>query len=157
MLISDLIVCACPQVEYMIVKFDHDQKKTRAALRAEELLRVMDKREAEEGEKRSVLWRPEFGAYMIEGTPGQPYGDNGQGQNLYSNFNVVEANMRLRRAEIDQLLGGGDTMLVSLTSFPRLGCPDFTDPHKDPNPVSSVTGSIFFPDEAIFGGHPRYK
>lgn len=140
----------------MIIKFDNENRKTRVSLRAEELLAIMDKREEAEGPSRSVLWRPEFGAYMIEGTPGQPYGDNGQGESLYSNFNVVEANMRLRRQEIEPLLRDGE-MLVSLTSFPRLGCPDFTDPHKDPNPVSGVSGSIFFPDEAIFGGHPRFK
>jgi len=58
------------------------------------------------------LWRPEYGSYMIEGTPGRPYGG------LLSFFNVVEANMRMRRAEANALLNP-DEAVMSLTSFPR--------------------------------------
>lgn len=58
------------------------------------------------------LWRPEYGAYMIEGTPGQPYGG------LLAHFNVVEANMRYRRTEAAEFLGP-DEYLMSLTNFPR--------------------------------------
>lgn len=49
---------------------------------------------------------------MIEGTPGKPYGG------LLAHYNVVEANMRLRREEVQQLLQPGEA-LMSLTSFPR--------------------------------------
>ena len=35
-------------------------------------------------------WRPEYAAYMVEGTPGKPYGG------LMAHFNLVEANMKLR-------------------------------------------------------------
>ena len=59
-----------------------------------------------------ALWRPEYGAYMIEGTPGKPYGC------LVSYFNIVEANMRYRREEVSQLLEP-DEAVMSLTSFPR--------------------------------------
>lgn len=58
------------------------------------------------------LWRPEYGAFMVEGTPGQPYGG------LLSYFNVVETNMRLRREEVTPLLLPGEAVM-SLTSFPR--------------------------------------
>jgi len=139
----------------MIVKFDDENKRTQVSLRAEDLLNIMDIREEEEGEKRSVLWRPEFAAYMIEGTPGSPYGDNMHGQGLLSNFNQVEPNMRLRRAEMKQLLDANECLLT-LTSFPRLGCPNFSYPLREPN-VKGVSGSIFFPDDAIYGGHPRFK
>ena len=40
------------------------------------------------------LWRPEYADYMIEGTPGQPYGG------LLAHFNIVEANMKYRREEV---------------------------------------------------------
>lgn len=59
------------------------------------------------------LWRPEYGAYMIEGTPGKPYGG------LLAHFNVVEANMQYRRQEATKLLKPGE-VLMSLTNFPRL-------------------------------------
>lgn len=58
------------------------------------------------------LWRPEYGAYMIEGTPGKPYGG------LLAHFNIVEANMRYRREEAQRLLGP-DEVLMTITNFPR--------------------------------------
>jgi glutamate--cysteine ligase catalytic subunit len=103
----------------MLVKFDHINKKVRVSLRAHQIFDVMDKREAEEGDNRAVLWRPEFGAYMIEGTPGKPYGVINQlGSGLLSYFNVVEANMKARREEVQSLLGE-DEALLCITSFPR--------------------------------------
>ena len=38
----------------------------------------------------AALWRPEYASYMVEGTPGRPYGHR------MAHFNMVEANMRLR-------------------------------------------------------------
>ena len=106
------------QIEYMIVKFDDNNKKCRVSLRAEELLKVMDAREEVEGPNRNVLWRPEFGSYMIEGTPGGPYGEVSTGQGLLSYLNNVESNMSLRRKEIEELLRDGE-FILSITSFPR--------------------------------------
>lgn len=60
------------------------------------------------------LWRPEYGAYMVEGTPGKPYGG------LLAHFNIVEANMRYRRAEASTLLKDGE-VIMSITNFPRYG------------------------------------
>lgn len=39
----------------------------------------------------------------------------------------------------------------------RLGCPNFTSPPYPPTPHEGVTRSLFFPDEVIFPGHPRFK
>ena len=41
----------------------------------------------------AALWRPEYAAYMVEGTPGRPYGHR------MAHFNMVEANMRFRFME----------------------------------------------------------
>lgn len=89
---------------------------------------------------------------MIEGTPGQPYGG------LLAHFNVVEANMRYRRQEVTELLND-DEVVMSLTNFPRLGTPDFTWPIYKPQPDNEdgSARSLYFPDEAIFPGHPRFK
>lgn len=98
------------------------------------------------------MWRPEYGAYMIEGTPGKPYGG------LLAHFNVVEANMRYRRQEASELLHD-DEVVMSLTNFPRLGAPEFTWPIYKPQPDNEggAARSLYFPDEAIFPGHPRFK
>lgn len=137
------------EVEYIIVKFDHQNKKARVSLRAEELLNILNEKELKDPEGVKSLWRPEYGAYMIEGTPGKPYGG------LPAHLNIVEANMRYRREEAQDLLRP-DEVLFSITNFPRLGCPGFTDPPASPTPTAGASQSLFLPEELIFPGHPRF-
>lgn len=70
-------------------------------------------------------------------------------------FNIVESNMILRRAEAVQLLKEGESLLS--ISFPSLGAPDFTDPpvQVTPDDPEGAGRSVFFPDDAIYSGHPR--
>uniref|UniRef100_A0A665X9S0 Glutamate--cysteine ligase n=1 Tax=Echeneis naucrates TaxID=173247 RepID=A0A665X9S0_ECHNA len=97
-----------------------------------------------------TLWRPEYGNYMIEGTPGQPYGGT------MSEFNTVEGNMGKRRQEASSVLNPNET-LCTITSFPRLGCPGFTKPECTPTPVEKgMSKSLFVPDEVI-NRHPRFS
>lgn len=64
--------------------------------------------------------------------------------------------MRVRRAEARKALLP-DERIMSIGNFPLLGCPDFTFPTAVPTPddENSAARSAFFPDEAIFTGHPR--
>lgn len=64
--------------------------------------------------------------------------------------------MKKRRKEVQALLGP-DEYIFSLTAFPRMGCEGFTSPPVLPDPKNSVSRSLFWPDEAIFDGHPRFK
>lgn len=144
------------EVEYIIVKLDREQRKARVSLRADELLAQLTEPEerwkvemAEHGKSNiqlDSLWRPEFAAYMVEGTPGVPY----MGSLQY--FNTVEHNMKLRRQELESLLEK-DEICVSISSFPRLGCSDFTAPAASPD----NTMSLFWPKQAVFQGHPRFS
>jgi len=102
----------------MLIKFDDKNQKARLCLKAEAILKEMYKREEEEKDKRVSLWRPEFGAFMIEGTPGSPYGATDKGLGLLSNFNTVEANMKARREEVEAILEK-DESLMCITSYPR--------------------------------------
>lgn len=140
------------EVEYIIVRFDHERRVARVALKAQELLKILNKKEQADPSNVKSLWRPEYGAYMIEGTPGKPFGG------LMAHFNLVEANMRYRRQEITELLDA-DECIMSITNFPLLGCPEFTYPICQPSPddPTSAANSMYFPDEAIFPGHPRFK
>ncbi|XP_053666037.1 glutamate--cysteine ligase [Anopheles marshallii] len=140
------------EVEYIIVRFDDKQRAVQVSLRAQEILAKLNEKEAADPQGVKSLWRPEYGAYMIEGTPGKPYGG------LLAHFNVVEANMRYRRMEVASMLPENE-VVMSITSFPRLGCPAFTFPFAVPTPddESCAARSNFFPDEAIFPGHPRFK
>lgn len=140
------------QVEYILVRFDNEKEVAQVALRAPELLAELNEKEMRDPDGVKSLWRPEYGAYMIEGTPGKPYG----GQ--LAHINVVEANMRYRREELSNMLASNEKVM-SITSFPRLGCPNFSYPSYEvrPNDPNCAAQSNFFPDEAIFPGHPRFR
>ncbi|XP_037818840.1 glutamate--cysteine ligase [Lucilia sericata] len=140
------------EVEYIIVKFDDNKKQAKVSLKAQELLAKLNEKEMADPQGVKSLWRPEYGAYMIEGTPGKPFGG------LMAHFNVVEANMRYRREEVTELLEK-DECVMSITNFPRLGCKEFTHPIYNPQPEdpTSSAKSLYFPDEAIYPGHPRFK
>ncbi|XP_027500715.1 glutamate--cysteine ligase catalytic subunit isoform X2 [Corapipo altera] len=138
------------EVEYMLVKFDHENKKVRLALCGEEVLQTLQEKGEKVNPNHPTLWRPEYGSYMIEGTPGQPYGGT------MSDFNTVQDNMRKRRQEAASVLKENEAV-CTVTSFPRLGCPGFTLPEYKPTPVEGgASKSLFFPDEAI-NKHPRFS
>uniref|UniRef100_A0A665X8M7 Glutamate--cysteine ligase n=1 Tax=Echeneis naucrates TaxID=173247 RepID=A0A665X8M7_ECHNA len=138
------------EVEYMLVELDDVDEKVRLSLNSGDVLETLQ----EQGEKinpnHPTLWRPEYGNYMIEGTPGQPYGGT------MSEFNTVEGNMGKRRQEASSVLNPNET-LCTITSFPRLGCPGFTKPECTPTPVEKgMSKSLFVPDEVI-NRHPRFS
>ncbi|XP_059586380.1 glutamate--cysteine ligase catalytic subunit isoform X3 [Alligator mississippiensis] len=138
------------QVEYMLVAFDHENKKVRLLLSGEDVLHTLQEKGERINPNHPTLWRPEYGRYMIEGTPGQPYGGT------MSEFNTVQDNMRKRRLEAASVLKENEAV-CTVTSFPRLGCPGFTLPEHEPTPVEGgVSKSLFFPDEAI-NKHPRFS
>lgn len=138
------------EVEYTLLKFDHKNKKAHLSLKALPLLEQLQKTEKEHPDDHPTTWRPEYAAYMVEGTPGKPYGG------MMAHFNLVEANMRLRRQELKKLLAENEFPL-SLTAFPRLGCSPFTDPVTTPTPTEGASHSLFYADEVIFQGHPRFR
>uniref|UniRef100_A0A8C3VIX9 Glutamate--cysteine ligase n=1 Tax=Catharus ustulatus TaxID=91951 RepID=A0A8C3VIX9_CATUS len=138
------------EVEYMLVKFDHENKKVRLLLCGEEVLQTLQDKGEKVNPNHPTLWRPEYGSYMIEGTPGRPYGGT------MSDFNTVQDNMRKRRQEAASVLKENEAV-CTVTSFPRLGCPGFTLPDYKPTPVEGgASKSLFFPDEAI-NKHPRFS
>ena len=99
-------------MEYILVKFDDENKTAQVSLRALDILSALNEKELADPDGVKSLWRPEYGAYMIEGTPGKPYGG------LLAHFNVVEANMRYRRQEVASLLPPGENVMA-ITNFPR--------------------------------------
>ncbi|XP_059374118.1 glutamate--cysteine ligase catalytic subunit-like isoform X2 [Carassius carassius] len=138
------------EVEYMLVEMDDKNEKVRLVLNGKDVLETLQEKGEKINPNHPTLWRPEYGSYMIEGTPGQPYGGT------MSEFNTVEDNMGKRRREAASVLNMNETLLT-VTSFPRLGCPGFTQPEYKPTPVEKgVSKSLFFPDEAI-NRHPRFS
>ncbi|XP_018018682.1 glutamate--cysteine ligase catalytic subunit-like [Hyalella azteca] len=138
------------EIEYTVVKFDHANRKARVSLRGSSLLTKLQEAEEKNPKEVRSLWRPEYAEYMVEGTPGQPYGW------LVQHFNIVEHNMAYRRQELHSLLEK-DEVALSITCFPRLGCLDFTLPTSKATPTSGPSRSLFFPSAAITQCHPRFS
>ncbi|ELK30655.1 Glutamate--cysteine ligase catalytic subunit [Myotis davidii] len=111
---------ALPPVEYMLVSFDHENKRVQLVLSGEEVLETLQEKGERTNPNHPTLWRPEYGSYMIEGTPGQPYGGT------MSEFNTVEDNMRQRRKEATSLLKENQA-LCTITSFPRAAVANLSD------------------------------
>ncbi|KAI9353702.1 glutamate-cysteine ligase-domain-containing protein [Obelidium mucronatum] len=133
------------EIEYAVVAFDD-------AARAHDVLLRLEAREAAANGQISWSFKPEYGRYMLEGTPAGPYGF------LIEDLLAVEPNMRERRALAQSYLKENEA-LVSITNFPLLGVnqpSSFLDPPSSPTPSGGASNSLFIPDEAI-NPHPRFR
>lgn len=93
------------------------------------------------------VFHPEFGRFMLEATPGQPWGIG------FKELLEVEADMKLRRKIAkDHMLP--NEFPITLTTFPRLGSPgQFTYPYYPPS--GPKLRSQFVPDE-VANPHIRF-
>ncbi|KAK4645458.1 glutamate--cysteine ligase [Podospora bellae-mahoneyi] len=150
------------EVEYLVVTYSKDDPKVLLSLRQADILAALagDKDLAKEvtppaspgGTKPkdkypSPVFHPEFGRFMLEATPGKPWGID------FKELLHVEPDMKLRRAIAkDHMLP--NEYPITLTTFPRIGSPGvFTEPHY---PVSGPKlRSQFVPDE-IANPHIRF-
>eukprot|EP00124_Ichthyophonus_hoferi_P003024 Ihof_evm6s236 gene=Ihof_evmTU6s236 len=136
------------ELEYIVVSFDDTNRIAQVALRTSEVLHDLEEEQnnVPPGTKLECTWHPEYGRYMIEGVPGGPYGFS------LDELPLVEDSMRKRRAELQARLNPNEAVLT-ITNFPRLGCPNFTNPPYAP--YGPIAKSLFIPDEAI-NPHPRF-
>uniref|UniRef100_A0A1X7UMB8 Glutamate--cysteine ligase n=1 Tax=Amphimedon queenslandica TaxID=400682 RepID=A0A1X7UMB8_AMPQE len=138
------------EVEYSLISIDDEKKVAKLSLLSSQILEVLQKPQLDDPLHHKAKWTPEYASYVVEGTPGaSPYGG------CYSDFNVVEANMKLRREMLYEALKGTSVFPLTLTAFPRMGCPGFTEPEFLPQPATSKSRSLFYPDEAV-SSHPRF-
>lgn len=92
-------------------------------------------------------FHPEYGRYMLEATPGAPFGHSLQ------ELLKVLPNM-MRRRVIAKAHMKKSEVPITLTSYPRLGAPgQFTEPYHEPRGPASR--SSFVPDE-IINPHVRF-
>ncbi|ORX43424.1 GCS-domain-containing protein [Piromyces finnis] len=127
------------EIEYSIVNMDKNNKVARLSLNAAEILSNLQEDELLQ-QNYQASWKPEYAKYMIEGTPGLPYGSK------LKDLLKVEDNMKLRRKLIREKLGKNE-VVVSITAFPTLGAPDFLYPnyyHPNPDPkLISLSPDLF--------------
>ncbi|KDN42501.1 putative gamma-glutamylcysteine synthetase [Tilletiaria anomala UBC 951] len=143
------------EIEYIVVSLDDEGRNAKLSLRQAEILQVLSDshREAAEGVGEGTAldiptFHPEYGRFMLESTPGSPYGASPK------ELRQVEQNMRARRKIARKHLKPNE-LPITITSFPRLGTNDvpFTEPHYEPHGRASQ--SLFLPDEVI-NPHVRF-
>ena len=91
-------------------------------------------------------WVPEYGAWMLESTPGRPF------EGLTSILRLEDSMMQ-RRSRLLGVLRPGE-IAPTMTSFPLLGVGDFCYPSQEAR--GPVANSLFIPDEAIYP-HARFR
>jgi len=143
------------EIEYILINLQKDKKRAYLVLRGHEIIENLSLEEKEqlEGKSRTskinMLWRPEYSRYMIEGTPGEPFGTSG-----LSELVQVEASMMQRRRVIASHLGPNE-YVVTLVNYPHLGAIEhgpFTIPEN--KPFGPIAKSQFTSDEII---HPHHR
>lgn len=138
------------EIEYHMIRIDDSSKKAQLSLDETEVLLNL----AEDGKDRyksvdkKVLFHPEYGRFMLEATPLNPY----NGENL-QDYLYVEKNMSVRRGVAHAEMSDKEVHPFTLTSFPTMGMGDFTYPSATPKGPSSE--SLFLPDEVI-NKHVRF-
>jgi len=142
------------EIEYGVVHLEgganDPSRAVRASLRSstiiEDLRRIEDHGQMQGlSESDRFVWMPEYGAWMLESTPGKPY------EGLTSLLEV-ENNMMMRRSRLLSCLNANE-IVPTLSCFPMLGVGESTFPQYRAN--GPIAQSLFIPDEAIFP-HPRF-
>lgn len=138
------------EIEYHMIRVDDETKTAKLALDESEVLLKLGENgnDRQSAEKNDVLFHPEYGRYMLEATPMQPY----DGRKL-ADYVYVEKNMAVRRVVARGSIVDRKVLPLTLTAFPRMGCPHFTYPEAVPQGPASR--SLFLPDE-IINKHVRF-
>ncbi|KYQ93916.1 glutamate-cysteine ligase [Tieghemostelium lacteum] len=133
------------EVEYILI--EKDQQTYKLKLRANEILDKLIAEEKANPDGVEYLWRPEYGRFMIEGTPGKPY--IGLGKQLLT----IEESLISRRKNVNRFLKDSE-YIMTLVNYPRLGCKDETIPSAQSKGV--VAESQFLSD-LIINPHFRFS
>ncbi|OBT86072.1 glutamate-cysteine ligase [Pseudogymnoascus sp. 03VT05] len=150
------------EVEYIVVNYDENDPKVTLSLRQADILHSLahdDELKSQGGcvpDLQDVaspngdtlpVFHPEFGRFMLEATPGKPWGIG------FKDLLDVEQNMKWRRKLAKEHMKP-EEYPMTLTTYPRLGSPGvFTDPYFPPS--GKKLRSQFVPDE-IANPHIRF-
>ncbi|KAJ5884813.1 hypothetical protein N7495_009323 [Penicillium taxi] len=146
------------EVEYLVVALDDAAKKARLSLAQADILESLARDEAlwqagssanDKGEhagEQPPHFHPEFGRFMLEATPGSPWGIG------FKDLLKVESNMKWRR-EVAKAHMAPNESPITMTTYPRLGTNDYTQPYYPPS--GTAFRSQFVPDQ-IANPHIRF-
>lgn len=137
------------EVEYMLVDVDDADHTAKLAIDYDHILDDLNDptKAGPKAEAANVLFHPEYGRYMLEATPLRPYDGD-----CVADYVYVEENMEKRREVAESELPK-NIVPLTITTFPRMGCPQFTLPPA--KPIGPASQSLFLPDE-IINRHARF-
>jgi glutamate--cysteine ligase catalytic subunit len=138
------------EVEYTLVRLDREQHRATLAIDKDHVLDDLNVGGAlyELALRHKVNFHPEYGRFMLEATPLEPYNGDSLGQYL-----SVEDNMAARRLVADIALADSSIVPITITAYPLMGVGAFTSPAATAN--GSASRSLFLPDE-IINRHVRF-
>ncbi|XP_066931865.1 glutamate--cysteine ligase catalytic subunit-like [Clytia hemisphaerica] len=140
------------EIEMMMIRLDDEKKTAPLNCKAVEILGPLMEAERQNPGDTDTAWRPEFTEFMIESSPGRPYGGN------IDHFNTVEANMKIRRDELMSYFTDDKEQILSLSTYPRIGCQNvFHPPVKCKMENNTATRSYSVPDSVINKSHLRHR
>ncbi|KAB2577300.1 Glutamate-cysteine ligase catalytic subunit [Lasiodiplodia theobromae] len=149
------------EVEYLVVAYDDENRKAKLSLRQADILAALasDEKLLEEGggvpDMQEVetkkgdtapVFHPEFGRFMLETTPGKPWGIG------FKDLLDVEPNMKRRRVIAKEHMDPAEAP-ITMTTFPRLGLGEYITPYYPPS--GPKLRSQYVPDE-IANPHIRF-
>ncbi|KAM3082559.1 glutamate--cysteine ligase [Clarireedia jacksonii] len=150
------------EIEYLVINYKDDEEKVTLSLRQADILTALaqdeelrrdggcvpDLQEVTNTKSSSLpVFHPEFGRFMLEATPGKPWGIG------FKDLLDVEPNMKWRRKIAKEHMYA-EEYPITLTTYPRLGSPGvFTNPFYPPS--GEKLRSQFVPDE-IANPHIRF-
>ena len=138
------------EMEYHVVHLNHSDKKAKLYTEASEIITALNT--AEEITGGSLDWHQEYGAWMIECVPKEPYND------FLEELLTVEPKLNLRKKKLRTILEAldvSDLIPISLPNFPLLGSGDFYFPKTSENFQSRYTESLYL-DDSVICPHPRF-
>ena len=138
------------EMEYHIIYQESPESPPKIYLKAsEKAVNILS--EAEELIGGSLTWHLEYGAWMIECVPRDPYND------YLEELLTVEAKLILSRRKMIAILRAIDPNVFpsSIPCFPLMGVGDFFYPKESEDRINSVCSSLYL-DDRIICPHPRF-
>lgn len=139
------------EVEYMLVDVDDDAETAKLSIDKDYILDDLNDPEKPQSYNKAIenniSFHPEYGRFMIEATPLNPYDGD-----CIADYIYVEENM-IKRRQVSESELPQNVKPLTLTSFPRMGCANFTSPNA--KPIGPASQSLFLPDE-IINRHVRF-
>lgn len=131
------------ELEYTILKIDKENKTISVSLRADKIIEQLNK------SNTKSIWHPEYANYMVEGTPDEPY------KCSIKELLSIENDLKKRRLAISSILLDGE-VVVTMSSFPRLGCPLSSPLPSQSTQSKQYSLSDYLSDE-IINPHVRFR